>query len=129
MACFRTAGEGCEKLPLGGFEKVENALGILVAKKGHGLIHESHAKEGRQSLRLLGGKKREVELILRNCLRRRRCNLFGRSGRSGRNRGSHFCSRVRFVWGTDGVKFIVGTRWSGWVVFHFVRGAFGQASD
>jgi sialidase-1 len=76
MAWLRAAGEGFEKLPLGGFEKVEIELGTLVAKKGHGVIHGSHAKEGRQSLRLLGGRKREVELLFEEPLEEKKILSF-----------------------------------------------------
>ena len=76
MACLKAAGEGFEKLPLGEFQKVEIEFGALLTKKGNAVIHGSHAKDGKQSLRLLGGKEREVKLVFKKPLGEKRILSF-----------------------------------------------------
>ncbi|MDG2401340.1 MAG: hypothetical protein P8M04_12290, partial [Akkermansiaceae bacterium] len=76
MACLKAAGEGFEKLPLGEFQKVEIEFGALLTKKGNAVIHGRHAKDGKQSLRLLGGKEREVKLVFKKPLGEKRILSF-----------------------------------------------------
>jgi len=76
VICLRAAGEGFEKLPLGEFEKLKLEGGVLIARKGDAVIHGDHAKAGKQSLRLLGGEKREVEFVFEESLGEKRVLSF-----------------------------------------------------
>ena len=58
------SAEDFEGLKAGEFERLPAEEGTLVTKKGHAVIHNQHARSGKQSLRLLGGEKHSVELLL-----------------------------------------------------------------
>ena len=62
MGSLSGFGEGFEEVKAGGFEVLENGVGEWSAKGGQVEVHAGHAKSGRQSLRILGGEKREVEV-------------------------------------------------------------------
>ena len=64
MGSLSGLGEGFEDVQPGGFEVLENGVGEWSAKVGNVEVHRGHAKSGRQSLRILGGEKRELEVVL-----------------------------------------------------------------
>ncbi|MGC6565439.1 MAG: exo-alpha-sialidase [Akkermansiaceae bacterium] len=57
-----SCGEDFEGFKSGGFTKLESPLGAWSAPEGHVEIHSEHARGGKQSLRLLGGEGKKVEL-------------------------------------------------------------------
>jgi sialidase-1 len=69
-------GEGFEEAKAGGFEVLENGVGEWTAKLGEVEVHQGHAKSGRQSLRILGGEKREVAVVLEGDAREERVLSF-----------------------------------------------------
>ena len=68
LTALKVTGEGFESLPLGEFEKIDISLGTVVSKKGDAVVHGAHAKQGQKSLRLMGGERRAVEIILKQPL-------------------------------------------------------------
>jgi len=56
--------EDFESLERGGFTSLESAVGTWSASEGEAEIHGDHARSGKQSLRLFGGKAHEVKLEL-----------------------------------------------------------------
>jgi len=57
-----------EDYPAGGFEMLKTRLGTWEAEAGHAEVHSGHAKEGRQSLRLVGGGSQQLVLELPGAL-------------------------------------------------------------
>ena len=57
-------GEGFESLKAGPFETLKSGVGEWSAPVGQAEIHGEHARSGKQSLRILGGLDRAVELDL-----------------------------------------------------------------
>lgn len=58
------SADGFEKYPSAPISELKSAVGDWHAKKDHAEIISGHAKSGKQSLRLLGGKNRELTLEL-----------------------------------------------------------------
>ena len=61
---FSGFGEDFEGAKIGDFETLANKVGEWSAASGAAEIQGAHAKSGKQSLRILGGKNREVEVAL-----------------------------------------------------------------
>ena len=57
-------GESFESAPAGPLTSLKSAVGEWSAQAGHAMIHNAHAKTGKQSLRLSGEGQREVVLGL-----------------------------------------------------------------
>jgi len=58
------AAESFEAAAPGPITSLETPQGVWQAAGGHAEIHAGHAREGRQSLKILGGPERSVELVL-----------------------------------------------------------------
>ncbi|MCB1131165.1 MAG: hypothetical protein KDN05_08550, partial [Verrucomicrobiae bacterium] len=58
------AADSFEDVPAGGFESIATTSGTWTAAAGHAEVHAGHAKEGRQSIRLVGGGEKSMELRL-----------------------------------------------------------------
>ncbi|MBP7275824.1 MAG: protein kinase [Kiritimatiellae bacterium] len=56
--------ESFDSAPLWGFTRLETQVGVLTAQEGHAAIHQPHHRSPPQSLRILGGGERFVELAL-----------------------------------------------------------------
>jgi sialidase-1 len=59
-----TAAESFEAVAAGPLSSFATPQGVWKAAAGHAEIHAGHAREGRQSLKILGGEERSVELTL-----------------------------------------------------------------
>ena len=59
-----TAAESFEAAEPGPLAEIESPLGRFAAAAGHAEIHADHAREGRQSLKLMGGEDRQAVLTL-----------------------------------------------------------------
>ncbi len=62
---FASWGEGFEESKAGAFESLANEVGEWSAPAGDVEVHRGHAKSGQHSLRIFGGEKRVVEVVLK----------------------------------------------------------------